>query len=48
MGIDVTAFGLPIPIGGFFPPYLYLSLYYDVNRIGRPKAGTYIPIFSRH
>ena len=47
MGIDVTAFGVPIlltsgntlyPIsfpGGFFPPSLYLSLFCDDNRKGR-------------
>ena len=57
MGIDVTAFGLPIllisgntlyPISflvGFFPPSLSLSLYYEVNRKGRPKAVTSFPIF---
>ena len=55
MGIDVTAFGLPIlltsentlyPISflwGFFPSSLSLSLYYDVNRTGRPKAVSSIP-----
>ena len=42
MGIDVTAFGLP---RGFFFPLLSLSLYFDVNRTGRPKAVTSIPIF---
>ena len=59
MGIDVNAFGLPIlftsgnilyPIsflGGLFLPSLSLSLYYDVNRIGRPYAVTSIPIFLR-
>ena len=57
MGIDVTAFGLPIPLAsektllphllsraGYFPPSLSLSLYYDVNKIGKPKAVTSIPI----
>ena len=54
MGIDITAFGLPILLtsgntlfsisflGGFFP--LSLPLYYDVNIIGRPKAVSSIPI----
>ena len=56
MGIDVTAFGIPVLLmsgntlyriaflGVFFPPSLSLSLNYDVNRIGRPKAVTSIPI----
>ena len=60
MEIDVTVFGLPIlltsgstlyPIsflGGFFPHSLSLFLYYDVNRTGRPKAVTFIPIFLGH
>ena len=51
MGIDITAFSLPIlltpgntlyPISflvGFFP--LSLSLYYDVNRIGMPERYIY-------
>ena len=33
-------------LGGFFPPSQSLSLQYDVNRIGRPKAMTSIPIFA--
>ena len=60
MWIDVTAFGLPIlltsgntlyPIsflGSFFPPSLSLSLYYEFNRIGRPKTVIIIPIWVRH
>ena len=31
-------------LGGFFPLSLSPSLYYDGNRIGRPKAVTSIPI----
>ena len=60
MGIDVTDFGLPILLtsgntiylisflGSFFPPSLSLSLNYDVNRIGRPKAVTSVPFFLGH
>ena len=54
-GINVTAIGQPIlwtsentlyPISFIkclFPPSLSHSLYYDVNRICRPKAVTFIP-----
>ena len=55
MGIDFTAFGLPILLtsGNALNPICFLwifyllslSLYYDVNGIGRPKAVTFIPIF---
>ena len=60
IGIDDTAFGLPLlltsgnilyPIsilGGSFPPFLSLFLYYDVNIIVRPKAVTFIPIYLGH
>ena len=60
IGIDVTAFSLPILLtsgtflylisfqGSFFSPSLSLSIYYDVNRIGKPKAVTSIPIFLGH
>ena len=39
---------IPYTRGGFFPPFLSLSLYYDINRIGRPTAVTSIPIFLGH
>ena len=56
MGIVVTAFGLPILLTSgntlypifFLGGSLSLSLYYDTNRIGKPKAGTPIPIFLGH
>ena len=60
MGIDVTAFGLPILLksekreremeGEKKPPRKEMGykLFPDVNRTGRPKPVTSIPIFLRH
>ena len=60
MGINVTAFGLPILFtswlrerereGGKKPPRKEMGfrIFPDVNRKGRLKAVTYIPIFQGH
>ena len=60
MGIDNTAFGLPILLtsyqreiereGGKKPPRKEMGyrVFPDVNRIGRPKVVTSIPILLGH